>query len=108
MTSMVTASPAAEWASRVAPQPSSMSSGCAPTARTLRIAAARHAQRPLAGTVDEDGADEARGRQPDGRAGPVALLRQLRRRRADLGGGGGGPVVERVSVEDPARAGVQV
>src|SRR5919112_1948744 len=110
MTSMVTASPAAECASSVAPQPSSMSSGCAPTARTLRIVPTPDSEGAGApgGTVDEDGADDTGGRQPDGRAGAVALLRQLRRRRADLRGGGGGAVVQRVAVEHPARAGVQV
>src|SRR3712207_2591725 len=108
MTSMVTASPAAEWASRVAPQPSSMSSGCAPTARTLRIVALLGGQRPLARPVDEDGADDAGDRQPDGRAGAVTLLRQLGRRRADLRGGRGGPVVQRVAVQHPAGAGVEV
>src|SRR5918998_4599250 len=108
MTSMVTASPAAEWASREAPQPSSMSSGWAPTARTLRIVAPRSGQRPLARPVHEGGADDAGSHQPDGRTGAVALLRQLRRRRADPGRARCRPVVEREAVEHPAGAGVQV
>src|SRR3712207_3457796 len=108
MTSMVTASPAAEWANSVAPQPSSMSSGCAPTARTLRIVAPRSCRRPRARPADEDGADDAGDCQPDGRTGAVALLRQLRRRGADPGRARCRPVVERVAVEHPAGPGVQV
>src|SRR3954447_16297566 len=79
-TSMVTGSPAAAWASSAPPQPSSMSSGCAPIARTLRMAGLPGGDRLLARAADHPAHDQdpdAGGDdQADGDAGAVALARE--------------------------------
>src|SRR2546421_151847 len=80
--------PAASWAARVPPQPSSMSSGCAPTASTLRICTPPTGPPPPPGD-GQHGQQHTEDDDDDG-TDPVALRRQ-----ADVGTAGAGRRVGR-------------
>src|SRR3954462_4370218 len=105
ITSIVTASPAAWWASSVAPQPSSMSSGCAPIASTLRMVVLLDGRvggrrrrssvgQPLPHPLEEDEADNTGSEQADRRTRAVARPGHLRR----------GRTPGRLGVDDHGRA----